>query len=174
MNVYHFAAVACVLAMGSLVRAEDTPDKVKDLPLDDQYIVKALVANNAVIQKAKLVEGRSESEALKAFAKQIIEDHEKVNEKIGDLVKERKLSVVAGLEKEVREEIDRLKELKGAEFDRAYLTSFITGHEKCVRMCKAQVDGGKEEGLKTFAKDCCNKMEEHLKQAKELKEKLTK
>jgi putative membrane protein len=175
MMVKQGLTLACLFAVAAFVQAEDRKaDTTDKLPLDDQYVIKAVVFNNATIQTAKLVESRSENEAVKAFAKQVIEDHNKASEELGRVIKDRKLSVVAGLEKETREEIDRLSKLKGAEFDREYLANFIKCHEKCLSMCKSQVSSGKEEAASKYAKDCCTKLEEHLKKAKELKEKVSK
>jgi len=146
----------------------------ENLPVDDQFIIKALVANNAVIRLAELVESRSDNVKVEAFAKDIITDHKKISDKIGKLVTDRKIAVVAGVEKELRDEVERLGKLKGNEFDREYLDGFIKTHDHCLAMCKGQMKTGKEDVCSAFAKECQPTLEEHLRRARELRASLPK
>lgn len=176
MKTLNLLTLSLMLAFASsgLALAEEKTKETDKLPLDDQFIIKSLVANNAVLRLAELVEPRSENVKVEAFAKDVIAEHKKVSEKLGKLVTDRKIAVVAGLEKELRDEVEALSKLKGEDFDKAYLDSFIRGHEKCLAMCKGQATDGKDVALIAMAKECHPTLEGHLKKAKELRASLAK
>jgi putative membrane protein len=165
------AALVLVPSLALVTLAEEPKDRTRELPSEDQFLTKALVNNNAVIRMAELVESRSENADVEAFAKEVIEAHKKTSDELGKMVKDRKVAVVAGLEKDLRDKVEELSKLKGKEFDRAYLDHFIRHHEQCVAMCKDQASTDKP--LATFAKDCKTKLESHLKRARELRDSLS-
>jgi len=177
MKTFNLLALSLVMALATtgLSRSDDKVKETADkLPVDDQFIMKALVGNNAVLRLAELVEARSENPKVEAFAKEVIFDHRKVSEKLGKVVADRKIAIVAGFEKELRDEVERISKLKGNDFDVAYLDGFIKHHEMCMAMCKNQRDGGKDEALTTLANECHPVLEVHLKKAKELRASLPK
>jgi putative membrane protein len=137
---------------------------------EDQFLIKAAMANNAVVRMAELVETRSENPKVEEFARLVLADHKRAGDKLGEIAKKRNVGVAAGLEQPTRDEIDRLSKLKGADFDKAFLDSFIKGHEACLKHCDEVATTGKEETTVGFGKECKTMIEKHLKQAKELRQ----
>lgn len=160
------------LALALSGTAQDQDKDLEKAPLDDQFLLKAASANHAVIKLTDLVESRSENEKVEAFARKVQADHKVAADKLGRIAQERKLGVVAGLEKDLQQEMDRVSDLKGPEFDQAFLDTFIRWHEKCLQMCKGQTTGGQEVPTVAFAKECSTMIEDHLTKAKELRKSL--
>src|SRR5262245_54324478 len=112
-----FAYAALALAIPFLaVQAQERRDAVqrkefktaKDLPLDREFLIAANVCCSAENEYAKLADKRSERDDVKAFARTLQEDHKKGCDRIAEIVKDRKLAIVTGTEKEVRERLDNL------------------------------------------------------------------
>jgi len=162
-------ALAFALTLGFGPAAAQEKEVQKAGP-EDQFLIKAAMANNAVTRMAELVESRSENPKVEEFARLVLADHKKAGEKLGEIVKRRNVGVAAGLEQPTRDEIDRLSKLKGAEFDKAFLDAFIRGHEACLKHCDTVTTEGKEEATVGFAKESKTAIERHLKMAKELRQ----
>ena len=158
-------AVACAAIVVSMhaANAQNAAQK-----LDNDFLVQAAVCENAEIEISKLAASRANSKAVKDFAEMMVKEHKASYDKLAGLLKDRKIGVVAGTEKETRDAISKLKELEGAAFDRAYLKQVIDNHKKALSMCEAQVEKGTQNDIKAHAKDCLPHVRDHLKKAEEL------
>jgi len=145
------------------VRADDAKR-----PLDQDFLVKASTCSNACVEVSSLAEKRAESPKVKEFAAVMVTEHKKCQDRLAEQTKNRKIAVVSGLEQETKTDIDNLSKLKGAEFDRAYLSWIIKGHREGIAMLQNQADNGKDNDLRTFAKEQIPGMKEHLARAEEL------
>lgn len=162
-------ALAFALTLGFGPAAAQEKEVQKAGP-EDQFLLKAARANNAVVRMAELVEARSENPKVEEFARLVLADHKKAGDKLGEIAKRRNVGVAAGLEQPTKDEVDRLSKLKGPEFDKAFLDAFIRGHEACLKHCDEVATAGKEETTLGFGKECKAMIERHLKQAKELRQ----
>ena len=160
--------VSASLLMAGGLRADDATPTEKNPALDNDYLVKAHVANNAVIQYSSAAASRVKSEKVKAFAEQLVKDHKECEDKIAKAMKDRKIASVAGTEKELRDKIAELKKLEGNEVDKTFLTNIIAGHEKVLSMCKTQSEKGKDQECCAHAKEAIAGLQKHLDEAKEL------
>jgi putative membrane protein len=104
----------------------------------------------------------------------LIKDHKAAYDQLGTILKNRKLGVVTGLEKETRDELKRLGGLEGAEFDRAYLQSMIKEHKHAIRIFENQVKNGKEQEIRSHAEGMLPDLRKHLSKAEELNKTATK
>jgi len=143
-------------------------DDTANLPLDDNFLIKVATCENAEIETGKLADKHAASPKVKEFGAQMVREHQQNYDKMATVIKNRKIGVVAGLEKDVRAEIDRLSKLNGAEFDREYLNCAIKAHQKAISMFENQANNGKNAEIRTFAKDTLPALKEHLKHAESL------
>jgi len=137
-------------------------------PLDQELLVKASSCTNATIEASNIAAKRAQSQDVKTFAQKMSEDHKKCQDRLAQIVKDRKIAVVSGLEPNTKNDIEKLGKLQGAELDRAYLDWVIKGHREGIEMLQNQADNGKDNELRTFAKEQIPGMREHLKRAEEL------
>jgi putative membrane protein len=137
-------------------------------PVDDAFLTKAAQCINTQIDIAKLAETRAQAPKVKEFAAQLVQDHQKGQEKAAKLLKERNLTVESGATREDRAEIERLSKLQGAQFDREFLTWVIDSHKKAIGMCENQAKNGKNAEARSFADEGVTGMREHQKRAEEL------
>jgi len=159
----NLAAIVAIAGLTVGLRAGDNL-----LPLDKDFLVKVASCNNAEIEIAKVAEKRASAPAVRDFATTIVKDHQTAFSKLGDLMKNRKVGVVAGLEKATRDEIARLKNLEGAAFDREFLDHMIKEHKKAIRMFEHQAKSGQEADVRDYAKGLLPDLQKHLKRAEEL------
>jgi len=155
------ASVVCGLVAGT--RGDD----LSKLPLDNDFLIKMATSNNAVISISKIGETQGSAD-VKAFASQLVKDHQASYDKIAELLKSRKIGVVAGTEAETKAEIKRLGELKGSDFDKEYLTWVIKEHKTNLPIFENQSKQGKDADITAYAKDNLDTSRKHLQKAEEL------
>ncbi len=65
---------------------------------------------------------------------------------------------------------DALSKLSGAAFDRAYARDMVKDHEQDVADFSKEASGGQKPALKDFASQTLPTLQDHLKQAKEMRQ----
>jgi len=162
----HFSTLLSIAIFGCWASGARGDDPAR--PLDDNFLIKAAATDNAEIETSKLADRRSGSQQVKDFAAQAIKDHQKSSDRLAKVIKNRKVAIVSGLEKENRDEIDRLSKLQGAEFDREYLHWMVRTHTDAISVFENQIKNGKDAEIRSFADETLPTLREHLKRAEEL------
>jgi len=138
------------------------------LPTDNEFLTKAFTAGHKEIQLSKLADRHSRNDQVKSFAQQMIDDHTKANQQLAEQLKSRKIAIVAGTEKDLRDASDRLGKLDGDAFDRAYIETMVQDHKEAVALFDNQVKNGKDLDVTKFAKNTLPTIKGHLQHAQKL------
>lgn len=157
-------ALMLVGVVGATARSADQPGQ----PLDKDFLIQAATADNAAIQITKLAEKHASSPAVKEFALSLQKDHKAAYDKLGELLKTRKVGVAAGFEKETTDDINRLSALQGKEFDQAFLDYMIKDHKKAIKMFENEARSGQEADIREYARGLLPDLRKHLSKAEEL------
>jgi putative membrane protein len=122
------AAIAALSLLGSAVLAQGAK------PTDPQIAHIAYTAGVIDINAAKQAIAKASNKDVKAFAQDMVRDHEAVNKQALDLVKKLKVTpedndTSKTLSKQATEKLAELDKLKGAEYDKAYLANEVAYHK---------------------------------------------
>lgn len=103
-------------------------------PNDAQIAAIVVAANQVDINAGKLAESKAHNKDVKSFARTMVRDHTGVNKQAVDLVTKLKVkpeenSTSESLKDGGNKNIARLKGLKGAEFDKAYIDNEVSYHQ---------------------------------------------
>jgi putative membrane protein len=133
-------------------------------PTDPQIAHIAYTAGVIDINAAKQAISKASNKDVKAFAEDMVRDHEAVNKQALDLVKKLKVApedndTSKALSKQATDKLAELSKLKGVEFDKAYVNNEVTYH-KAVNSAletqlipsanNAELKGLLQTGLKIF------------------------
>jgi putative membrane protein len=135
---------------------------------DSKFLREAAEGGMMEVQAARMAQEKATSENVKAFAKQLEQDHSKANEELKQLAAEKKVDLPADLGEKHQKHISKLEKLSGAEFDREYMKLMVDDHKKDVKSFKKQADRAMDSDVKTFAADKVPVLEQHLSQAQQL------
>jgi putative membrane protein len=122
------AALAAVTLLGSPVLAQGAK------PTDPQIAHIAYTAGVIDIAAAKQAIGKTSNKDVKAFAEDMVRDHEAVNKQALDLVKKLKVTpedndTSKTLSKNAAAKLAELSKLSGAAFDKAYVDNEVAYHK---------------------------------------------
>ena len=124
----HKSALLAVLAAAIL------PVYAQQGPTDPQIAAIVVTANQVDIDAGKLAKSRTKSKEVSKFAQQMVTDHSGVNKQATALVTKLKVKpepndTSRSLQKGGDENIAKLKKMKGAEFDKAYVDHEVAYHQ---------------------------------------------
>jgi putative membrane protein len=203
-------AFAAALTVGCSDRRNDTTDADRDSTVgtsgtservdagDRDFVRDLTAAGAAEVKLGTLASERGSSADVKAFGQTIVKDHTAASERLKQIATQYNVDPgEARLDQEHTDLIDRLSQLKGAEFDREFIKAMVDGHEGVVDKLQARVDERDrlgvatgqtpkdvnvkpeaadntfEASLNTWAADTLPVTKGHLERAKNLDEKLS-
>jgi putative membrane protein len=149
-------------------------------PTDPQIAAIVVAANQVDIDAGKLAQSRAQSKDVKAFAQLMVTDHSGVNKAATDLVQKLKVkpeenATSKSLKQGGDANLAKLKGLKGAEFDRAYVDNEVTYHQAVLdAVDKTLIPSAKNEELKALLVKVRPAFVAHLDHAKKLQSSLGK
>ncbi len=149
-------------------------------PSDAQIAAIVVTANQVDIDAGKLAQSMAASKDVKDFAQLMITDHSGVNKAATELVQKLKVKpeenpTSASLKKGGDENLAKLKQLKGAAFDRAYVDHEVTYHVNVLdAIDKSLIPNARNEELKALLVKVRPAFVAHLEHAKRLQSQLGK
>jgi len=154
-------------------RPEDTntagrKDFNKKAPLDRDFLAVASEGANCGSSLAALAEKRASRQDVKDFAKKLDKDHKALLNDLAEVIKNRKVAIVAGTSKNDREMCANVGKLEGKDFETRFLKEVTDRLERAIAMCENQVKNGKDKEISTFAQNALPTLREDLKQARKL------
>jgi putative membrane protein len=171
---------AIVLMSGTPVTAWPTqsaaPQKQEMAERDEDFVKDVALSTLVEIESSKLAVTKASNAEVKAFAEQLIKDHEAASEELKALVtaKEVMWEDTDPDLKAKKQKHESLQTLTGAAFDKEYLEDMISDHETSMARFGRQAQSGKDAAIKAFAQKMQPKLHEHLKMARDLRAKLFK
>ena len=169
LNRIALLGAAGLLAMSGAALSQAAP------AINDAQIAHiAYTAGALDVAAGKQALAKSRNKSVRAFAEEMVRDHDAVNTKALALVK--KLGVTPqdnptsqGLSKQAKAELATLSHLKGAAFDRAYVKNEIAYHRTVNGALKATlIPGARNAELKSLLQTGLTLFTEHQKHAEHL------
>jgi putative membrane protein len=167
-------------ALLAVLAAAIVPVYAQQGPTDPQIAAIVVTANQVDIDAGKLAKSHSKTRGVQQFAQQMITDHGSVNKQATALVTKLKVKpepndTSRALKKGGDENIAKLKKLKGAAFDKAYVDQEVTYHQAVLdAIDKTLVPSAKNAELKDLLVKVRPAFVAHLDHAKHLQSELGK
>lgn len=163
-------AAAMLLSSPALLQSASAADKLTD----PQIAHIAHTAGVIDINAAKQAQKKAKNKDVKAFAEDMLRDHEAVNKQALALVK--KLNVTPedndtskALSKQARDKLAELSKLNGAAFDKAYVANEVAYHKQVNSALETQlIPSASNPELKSFLQTGLKIFQGHQQHAEHL------
>ncbi|KQV81881.1 DUF4142 domain-containing protein [Rhizobium sp. Root1220] len=138
-------------------------------PKTEDFVQEAATSDMFEIASSKLALERGDG-ATKAFAQQMVTDHQKTTDELKTLVASSKVKAAlpTAMTSSQRSMLDTLNGLQGADFGKQYHSDQQSVHEDAVDLFKRYGDEGDNADLKTWAATTLPALEHHLRMAEDL------
>ena len=140
------------------------------VPKTADFVKEAAISDMFEIQSSQLAQSKG-NDQTKAFAAQMITDHQKTTDELKGLVEAGKVKATppTQMDRAHQKMLDRLQKLSGADFDKQYDSDQVTGHKQAVSLFERYSKGGKNADLKDWATKTLPAIQHHLEMARGLK-----
>ncbi|NLR97186.1 DUF4142 domain-containing protein [Rhizobium sp. P38BS-XIX] len=171
----HLAIVSIAALLASPAFAQSAAEKtgvnsmIGVAPKTEDFVQEAATSDMFEIASSKLAVERGD-DATKAFAQQMITDHQKTTDELKGLVTGGKVKapLPTAMTSSQQSMLDKLNGLNGADFNKQYHSDQESVHEDAVDLFKRYGDGGDNADLKAWAARTRPALEHHLQMAKDL------
>ena len=143
-------------------------------PTDPQIAAIVVTANQVDIDAGRLATTKAHAKEVKAFAQQMITDHTGVNKQATELVTKLKVTpeesdTSKSMKQGGDDNLKKLKGLKGADFERAYIAHEVTYHQTVIdALDNTLIPHAKNEELKALLIKVRPAFVAHLEHAKSI------
>ncbi len=135
---------------------------------DRTFLREAARGDFAEIQAGQLAEQQARGESVKTFADRMVKDHSAVNDKLTTLAQSLSVTLPTKPSRTDVKQMDKLKGLSGAAFDRAYARNMVRDHRMDIRAFEHEAKYGTNSDVKSFAEATLPVLREHLSLAEQL------
>lgn len=132
------------------------------------FISCAAMGDMLELESSKLASSMADSKS-KTFANRMIKDHTATSNELKPIAQKLNVTIPTALDKAHADKLDKLKQAKGADFDKLYDEMQVEAHEGAVGMFETYSRNGEDAQLKAFAEKHLRALREHLKMAREQK-----
>jgi putative membrane protein len=138
-------------------------------PKTEDFIMEASASDVFEIESSKLALQKG-NEATKAFAQQMVTEHEKTTAELKALLASGKVqgNPSTTLTEDFKEEVDELAQLDGDEFSEEYIDDQVEAHEDAVDLFKRYAEEGENAELKAWAAKTLPALQHHYQMAQDL------
>jgi len=156
-----FLLIACLTGLASAESARSSA-------ADTDFVRKASGGNLTEIALGRLAADQASSDDVKTYAARMVADHTQANEQLGKLAGSKGIQIATAPDVAQQQDIDRLKGLDGAAFDRAYSDLMVKSHKLTAGLYELEASKGEDTEIRAFAHDTLPLLREHEKLADSL------
>jgi putative membrane protein len=133
---------------------------------DQRFIAEAAQDGRSEVELGQLAASKASSPAVKKLAQKMVADHTKANQQLESLPQASQALQSATPPPQAGGTADRLSQLSGKEFDRAFVEQVIQDHENAISRFKEAAASAQDPDVKRFASQTLPTLEQHLQMAK--------
>jgi len=135
--------------------------------VDAAFVTEAMEGDNSEAAIGKLAATQATGQTAKDFGSMLAKDHSAHKEKLAALAVSAGLTATDKLSDEGKENLEKLRALKGAEFDKEFKRMMAEDHRKDIAKYEKQASNG-DPKTSAIAKDTLPTLRKHLETANSL------
>jgi putative membrane protein len=139
---------------------------------DTTFAMKAAQGGMAEVKLGQLAVEKASNPDVKAFGQRMVDDHGKANDQLKSVASAEGMTLPTDLNAKDQSEYQKLSQLSGAAFDKAYMKGMVKDHEMDIKDFQKEANNGKDPQLKSFASTTLPILQSHLQMAKDTEGKL--
>ena len=129
--------------------------------VDREFVAEAVEVGLFEVESSRIALEKKISERVRDFARTMIEDHGETNQQLADLAATKRAAAPSEPGREQRADLDELRQLEGAEFERRYFEMQIRAHDEAIELFERASNACDDPDLRAFATDALATLREH-------------
>lgn len=143
-----------------------------DMNKDQDFMMEAASGGMMEVELGKIAGTNASSSEVKMFGKQMVTDHSKANDELKSLAAKKNITLPSSPNEKHQAHINDMKEKKGADFDKAYMSLMVDDHNEDVKKFGNEANDGGDADIKAFAAGVLPVLKKHQDMAKSINGKM--
>lgn len=145
-------------------------DEAAESPKDPThaFVMEAYSGNLFEIQAGQLVAQKAQDDQIKQFARMLVQDHQKANQKLKEVAQSANIPIQEKLDPVHQAKIQKMQKCAAPELSRKFLFGQVAGHTMNVLEYQWQSQNAQNDQVKQYASQSLPKLQAHLRHATEL------
>jgi putative membrane protein len=135
---------------------------------DEEFITKAAQGGMMEVEVGRLAQEKGSTNEIKEYGRKLEQDHSKANDQLKQIAASKNVKLPTDVDASEKASVDKIRNLSGAEFDKAFLKMAVKDHKKDVKEFQKESTRAMDSDVKNFASTTLPTLQEHLKTAEEL------
>ena len=161
---------ACMRDRGVEAAREGQPPSVS--AADQDFTMKTMQGHLGEVNTARIALQKSDNSEVRDYANMIQSDHNNALKTLSDLMTDKNVPQARTLAPEIQQDISRMNNLTGPEFDREFINMMVQDHQETVEMFRDHLAIVQNPDVKEYIEDLLPKLEMHLDKGKQIQSKL--
>jgi len=161
-------SVVSTIGIAAYAADKDTEHRGQFSSKDYKFAAAAAQGGMMEMRAGELARTQGTDPAVKRFGEQMVTDHGKVEEELKALAAKKGATLPATLEPKQERQLERLRNLSGRDFDKAYADSMVDDHKADLKAFKKAADNAEDTDLRVFASKTSTLVASHFEQAKQM------
>lgn len=149
------------------------PSPVRPNTTDRLFVQLTAIGGRAEVEAGKTAENKAQSGSVKEFARRMVQDHGKAEDKLASLANEADIRMPDELDEAHKSMQGGLQQAHDGDFDLAYIRGQIEEHQKAVQLLEWEINSGQYADLQRLAVQILPTVLAHLEMAQRLATSLT-
>ncbi|HZA98894.1 MAG TPA: DUF4142 domain-containing protein, partial [Gemmatimonadales bacterium] len=140
----------------------------RNVRADAEFIRDVGADNTMMIQLAELAQNRARNETVRNFAERIREDHSRLQQQWENMASNNGFPLKEGMGSRHREKVEQLRDAKGNNFDRTFMTLMIQQHSDEVSYWRKEGRASRSQPVRNLVDRGLPILEQHYEQARRI------
>lgn len=177
-KIFLFGCIAAILFVACNNEPKDSKDVAEetnearldslDMEDDGEFAVKAADGGMLEVRLGEMAQQSAASAEVKEFGSMMVADHGKANEELKALAAQKGIALPTSLSNDHQRKVDDLAKLKGADFDKEYISVMLKAHREDIEEFSEQTRDGKDSTLVRWASEKLPALQQHLREAERI------
>jgi len=158
-----FFILACLLSAysGRFSDHETVP------PDEEKFLERAALGALTEVRLGELAIQRTGNQMIRDFARRMVVAYSHGVKEVKELAEQKGIACPTELDEKHQKTVERLGELDGPDFDKAYMIEMVETHERDVKVFENQGATGRDRDIRKWVSRMLPKLREHLEVARE-------
>ncbi|MFF0655503.1 MULTISPECIES: DUF4142 domain-containing protein [Micromonospora] len=128
---------------------------------DTQYLQALHQVNLFEITAGNLAQQKGQNQQVKDLGKMFVTDHTQLDQTVQSTAQQLNVELPADPTADQQKVLDKLNNLSGAEFDKAWVTAQLAGHVQAIQATQTEISQGSEQSVVQIAQDALPVLQAH-------------
>lgn len=133
------------------------------------FLEEAAEGQQIEISLGQLAAQRAVNERVKDFGQEMVEDHKKSSQQVEQLAMKCGVQLFPGVSEEHKQKVNKISQLSGHAFDRAYIDYILEDHETTMDEFQRRVSTIQDVGIKQWITSTLPSLQAHREKAHQVK-----